>query len=218
MFLHLLLAVSNIQATRNIIDFALERGVEPLIFLSSLSAFGRITVPVVDERTPVDSPAPYGLSKLYGEHMLREVEGKVRSLSLRLPGLLGPGCSGPWLAGVMARAREGRDIEIFNAAQPFNNAIHVEDLCRFIASVLNRTKAGADMVSLGTTDSLPLIEVVELIKARTASRSNIVDRGPRDGAFSVSTAKAERDYGFSSMGIRETVCLYADHATAKAAA
>ncbi len=94
----------NIVATNTIVDFALKKSVKLFIYLSSLSVYGNIVETVLTEETNRVNVSPYGLSKYFGEEILKCNEQLV-SISLRLPGILGKGSTGPWLSKVINNAQ-----------------------------------------------------------------------------------------------------------------
>src|SRR5207248_1320682 len=97
----------------------------------------RVEDPVVDETTPITDPDIYGLTKLIGEKLVGDPTATFRSIAIRLPGVVGPGSVRNWLTNVVAAAKEGREIDIYNPTASFNNAIHVADLARFVANLLH---------------------------------------------------------------------------------
>src|SRR5579871_5943010 len=63
---------SNMLATENLLCLAQQAGVRRFIFFSSVSLYGEIQAPSVDEATPVVNPGPYGVSKLVCELLMRD--------------------------------------------------------------------------------------------------------------------------------------------------
>jgi nucleoside-diphosphate-sugar epimerase len=198
-------ALSNILATKHVIDFAIDKEVDKFVYFSSLSALGNIKDAHVGSDTIVVSPGPYGLSKLYGENMLAEVCDLISSLSLRLPGIVGQGCHGAWLAGVAARAAKNEDIEIYNSNSPFNNVVHINDVCSFVSDVLEMMPKKFETVTLGTLDNLSVHEVVETIIRNSGSESKIINRGPRDGSFTIDTSSAVNNFGYKPMKLLDVL-------------
>src|SRR6266481_3953120 len=127
----------NVTATTRLIDYACEACATTFIYLSSLSIYGNIVGPVVDEATSIVNPNVYGVTKYKGETMLREAP--LRSLSIRLPGVIGRGSVRNWLTGVLHAAKHGRTIALYSPENKFNNAIHINDLCRFVADMVEHT-------------------------------------------------------------------------------
>lgn len=129
---------SNIEGTRKLLEYAAKHGVSKFIYLSSVSVYGTVQVPIVDEKTPVTDPGIYGMTKLIGELLVKEA-GLKSSMALRLPGVLGPGASTPWLCRVLEKLKNNLPVEYFNPYSPFNNLLHVDDLDMFYQLKICRT-------------------------------------------------------------------------------
>jgi nucleoside-diphosphate-sugar epimerase len=187
----------NVLATARLLDYARTAGARTFIYLSSLSTYGHIAVPVVDETTAVVDPDVYGITKYLGEVMLRDLP--ARSMSIRLPGVLGPNAVRNWLTGVLAAAQAGREIACYNPQAPFNNAIHINDLSGFIGGLLGGLDwSGHHTVTVGAKGRVSVREAVQIIIDTIGSRSSVrVSDAPRPG-FTISSAAAER-LGYTPM-------------------
>jgi len=193
---------ANLRMTRHILDYASRTGGGPIVFLSSLCVYGEIRSPVVDEDTGRVNPTPYGISKILSERMLQEAAGRVASLSLRLPGVLAQGAREIWLAKVREKARAGETIEIYNPESPFNNAVHVRDLARFIVALGERGLEGAGAVTLGCAEAMPVGEVVRTVIEACRSSSSIVVRPAEVPSFTISSERAIARYGYRPSPLR----------------
>src|SRR5262249_7182426 len=89
---------SNAEATRRLSSWARGAGVRKFVYFSSVSAFGQVAGPVLDESSPRVDPDAYGVSKWLGEVVLQEQADGLPSVSLRLPSVVGPGAARNWLA------------------------------------------------------------------------------------------------------------------------
>ena len=198
----------NSLATKRLIDYAREAQAKTFIYLSSLSIYGDITGPVVDEETPIANPDEYGVTKYAGETMLRETP--LRSLSIRLPGVIGPRSVRNWLTSVMEAAKSGRAIAIYNPQQPFNNAIHINDLCELTAGVLAADEwSGHDAVTVGAAGMTKVRRAVEILIQAFRSASLIEVKPAQKGAFTISSERACRRYGYRPMDIEKMLVRFA---------
>lgn len=198
----------NAEATRQVIAAAVAGGVKTIVYFSSLSIYGRISDAVVDETTPIVAPDAYGATKYLGEAML--AEAPLRSLSLRLPGIIGPKSVRNWLTGVAEAAQADRLISYYNPATPFNNAVHVDDLARFTADLIGLPGwDGHNAVTLASAGMTTVGHAVELVVRGLGSRSplNVVP-APRAG-FTISIERARAQYGFQPMQIEEALRKFA---------
>ena len=89
--------INNIVATQNVVDFAKRKRVKKIIYLSTVSAYGRVEN-ILTENTPRNNLDDYGLTKYVAEKIV--LESGVPSVILVLPGIVGNGCKDIWLVKV----------------------------------------------------------------------------------------------------------------------
>nr|WP_158600049.1 NAD(P)-dependent oxidoreductase [Azospirillum cavernae] len=192
----------NVLATRRLLAAAKTAGARRFVYFSSLSVYGRIVSDVVDERTAIDAPEPYGASKQIGEELVRACAGCFPSLALRLPGIIGPRSTRNWLSRVMEAACAGKEVMVFNPDTPFNNAVHVDDLTRFVVRLLGMEWDGADAVTLGADSMTTVLDAARRVVDGVGGDSKIVTReAPGAPRFTVSSRRAKALYGYAPMEI-----------------
>jgi nucleoside-diphosphate-sugar epimerase len=198
----------NVIATRNLLHWALRAGVRGLVFSSTVSVYGRIAVPVVDEATPVVDPGTYGLSKLLCERLLAEAAPRLPSVALRLPGIIGPGAVTPWLGKQLLAARAGRPVRLFNPDTPFNNAVHVADLADLVDRLLRDMPQGFDAVTLGAGGAMPLKAAVERLLSGLDAEIVVEDAAGRR-SFAIDSGRAVARHGYRPQEIGAMLDRYA---------
>jgi nucleoside-diphosphate-sugar epimerase len=198
----------NATATARLVAHAWAAGAKTFIYLSSLSVNGRISGLVVDEQTPIIDPDAYGMSKHLGELIVRE-EPSLRSLSLRLPGVIGKGSVRNWLTSVLTAAKENRPITLFNGEAQFNNAVHVTDLCAFVAALLHSDWSGHDVVMLGAAGATTTRRAVNILVEATGSRSLVGTEVSRRPPYAISIERARKLYGYAPMQIETMLQTFA---------
>lgn len=197
----------NVTATQRLTDFAAAAG-SPVVFCSSVSVYGEVVDAVVDEATAVRNPEPYGMTKRLAEMMLAERSPAFSSLSIRLPGVLGPGAETPWLAAVLRQARGNGEIRIYNPKVGFNNAVHVADLASWLASLAEHGLAGSDVVTLGARGRMNVEEVVRKVVDATGSKAKIREVCTDRRSFTISIDRACNRYGYRPMDIAEMAEIF----------
>jgi UDP-glucose 4-epimerase len=186
----------NLGGTAAVVAAALRWQCRAFVFFSTVSLYGEVTVPVLDETSPSCHPDAYGMTKLLGERMLAEQAAGLPSLALRLPGLVGPGAQRNWLTRVADSLGRGEPVPAANLDAPFNNAVHVEDLSAFVVNALARDWSGADAVVLGARGTLPIRAVIERL-ARAMGRTPRIEPVPSTrAAFTLSSAHAMARWGY----------------------
>lgn len=191
----------NAEATQRLVELAGAAGVGRFVFFSSVSVYGEIDRPLVDEETPVRGPDDYGKTKTIGEELLRDGAAGMPALALRLPALIGPGAGRNWPARTLEAILSGDTVTIYNPETPFNNAVHIADLTDLIEGVLESDYSGFDVVTLGAEGTLSVREAVERL-ASVTNRDLQLKEGPSERvSFIMSSERAKRLYGYAPMEI-----------------
>lgn len=199
---------NNAEATRRLVLWARGIGVTRFIYFSSLSVFGRISGPVLDESAPRVDPDAYGVSKWLGEVVLCEQGDAMASLSLRLPGVVGPGAVRNWLASMAVAAKGGREIAYFHGDADYNNAVHIDDLCRLVTGVLCRGLSGHDVVTLGAAGAMKVRDMVTSMAVGLGGRSSLRELPAPRPSFTVSIARARKLYDYQPLAMSDMVARF----------
>ena len=188
--------IDNAVFSNQLIDFAKRSGVKKFIYLSTISVYGEILTGEVLESTPIINPSLYGTTKRYAEQYLDQQKGVISSISIRLPGVIGYKSVRNWLTTVLNSARNGDEIKVYNSESLFNNAIHVDDLCQFVVSLLSSELNGAEIINVAAKDPISIQNVVELINAGFGSKSKITFSNINSTSFLISSEKAKDLFGY----------------------
>lgn len=186
----------NIVATKNLIDFANKNKVKKFIFLSSISALGEINDKLINSYTPVCNPLDYGLSKLICERLLLSKKNKFKSLSIRLPGVLGKNSVRNLLTEIMSKVKSNKDIDIYNPDSKFNNCVDVIELSNFIVELAEHKITNNDVFPIGAAKSLKIIDIVQKIINKVGSTSKIRIINKDILSFRISNACAIKKYNY----------------------
>lgn len=218
----------NVEGTRNVIRAGVACGAKFFVHFSSVKAMGEETEYVLDEDSPCMPMTPYGISKLESEDVVRSDADRtgMRAVIVRLPMVYGPRNKGNlprmirWadrglpfplfqpdslrsiiyvenvVAGVLAlltHAPEGVSTYILKDREDCSPRRLFTAICRELGKPARFLPVPAAMVRLGTMISKDLLKIT--------------------GSFRVSSAKIERDIGFTSPisteeGVAKTVRWY----------
>ena len=169
---------SNINATRNLLDFAVSCSAKLFIYLSTVAIHGNVLVQELTENTPQHEPDLLGMTKFLAERVVETYADRVPSVILRLPGVVGPellSLGRPWLCGVLKKALSHEPIKIYNGDSPFNNVTDLTDIGKLITLLMEHWTSGVDIFNLATREALPLRQVVQNIIHQTQSSSEIIE-------------------------------------------
>lgn len=198
----------NIMAMQALVTAAKEWKVKAFIFMSSISTYGRIDWPFVEENTTRIAPDAYGMSKTFGEQLLK-AHG-IPSLSLRLPGILGPGANlRNWLPSVAKRIVQRERITAYNLEGPYNNAVHVADLAELIANVLEKPFYQSDEIVLGAGGTLTVREAIERLARELGLPLYLEESAESRPSFYINSALARHLWKYCPMHIAEMISRYA---------
>lgn len=194
----------NCQGTEQLLRLASEAGCPSYVFLSTMSVYGQVDVPIVYEDLEARNVDAYGLSKIKGEALFECLrEAGHRTLIIRLPGVIGRGSKNNFLSRTLEKLRENELISAFNPDAPFNNAALDVDVARLVEA----WQFGgwpACTVNFGASGALPIREVIEILRAEVGSSSLIEFEESKQRPFTISTERL-RALGFDPQPVRE--CL-----------
>lgn len=199
----------NVDTVRALIGHAKSGRIGRVINFSSMSVHGRITDPVVDASTGSHDPTAYGQSKRWAELLLAEAARDVASVSLRLPGIVGPDAHGNWLARCRRTFRANTVLRATNPNFSFNNAVHVEDLARFVVSLCRREIDGASAVPIAAAEPIRIDAMLALLASAIGSTARVefseTDRRP----FAISSEQAVAEFGYEPASVTNVIERFA---------
>ena len=193
----------NALLTDRMIAYSKRVGVSRFIYLSSLSVYGDISTETVDESTPIVNPGIYGVTKRVGEQLLQSESQCLSSMSIRLPGVVGPKSVRNWMTQVLHAARDGREIDAYNPQASFNNAAHVADITNFVSHLLDIEWSGTEIVNIAAGGELSIRDAIQIIVSGFGNRSRVVFREGGRPSFTISSARAMEQFGYNPMKIDE---------------
>lgn len=198
----------NLAMTGQVAAYGRRVGAKGVIFASSLSLHGRIRGGMVDERTGIIDPSPYGISKHLCELVLQECSPHFPTISLRLCGVVGRGAQNIWLARVLSSTFRGEPVEISNADSLFNNVLHTDDLFGFVLNLMKSGFCGFSAFPLASGGPMTVRDVVSGIIASTGSSSEIIDMGEGGTPFLISSEYARRRFGYVPPDVATALTKY----------
>lgn len=182
---------SNVIATKNLLDFAIEKGSPLFIFLSSTSVYGRIDSSVVDEETPINANTPYGITKYIAELLLREREAIIPSITLRIPIVVGASIESGWPFKAYQILLRKEPLYINNADFPLN-MLDVSDVYDLVFLSQRLSPRTSEVFTVGCKDFFSVRQVAKIIRQRIQSESRIIENHNTQMPFTVSSEKAAR--------------------------
>ena len=198
----------NIVGTHQLAAAAERSNARRIIYLSSLSLYGYVNVPILQETTAMCDPEPYGLSKYMAEIILRESTPSKPSISLRLPAVLGKSRNQNWFVKTTEKAARGEDIGIFDPDGRTNQAIYIEDLTLFIGKLVRQEFKNTDIVTIAASGGLTIRQIVEKMQRKFGSKSKIFVENSRRCANVILNDRAIKNYGYVPRDFEEVLERY----------
>jgi nucleoside-diphosphate-sugar epimerase len=199
----------NVEGSRRLFEHAAHTGAEAIIFCSSMAVYGHVDVDMVDADTPMHDANAYGRAKHECERLLAglsRAHARLRTVSIRLPGVVGPGSHDNFLSDTMARLVAGETAVVRNPDSLFNNVVHVDDFARFAETLLVSLPRGHRAITIGAGTPLPIREVVAIMQASARSGAVRYEHGGRP--FLISSDHA-RLLGYRPASVRDSVERFA---------
>ena len=188
----------NLKSTENIINFAKDKKIQNLIFLSSISIYGKITEKSLKVSTKIRSPDMYGKSKLFNEKLIHT--SGMKAVSIRLPGVVGKSSKRNLLTRIVSSKK--KTIYAYNKFSKFNNTINVENLSDFIISLCKKKfKKGHYPILVSSKEPIKIHKVLNII----APDKKIVYRPSNINSFIIDNSVAIKKYNFNPWTVTYTL-------------
>jgi nucleoside-diphosphate-sugar epimerase len=200
----------NLEGSRRLFEHAVKSGVSVIVFCSSMAVYGRVVADVIGPDSPVNAPGTYGRSKLASENELAELcrmHTGLRALSIRLPGVVGPGSHDNFLSDTAAVLAAGGTANVRNPDALFNNVVHVDNLALFVEALLSTIPRGHRVTTIAAADTLPVRQVVALL--RTAAGPGAAVRYRHEGHSFLISSEHARTLGYRPATVRDAVERFA---------
>jgi nucleoside-diphosphate-sugar epimerase len=200
---------------RSVVESSLEARAEAVAFLSSMSVYGTVTVPIVTEDTPPRDPDPYGSAKRDAELMLSDAvaRGLGSGLAIRLPGTVGRGSHHNFLSDALASILGGATVRARNPDAPFNNIVYVGDLVRFLQQWIERPLPGFNVINLGAEQPMSIRDVLSRLFALCKREQRLVFEPGGKTPFLISIERA-KSLGYRPASVGESLGAFVRDATA----
>jgi nucleoside-diphosphate-sugar epimerase len=166
---------TDIEGTKNILDVALERGVDRMIHVSTTAVYGIPDHHPLLETDRVRGVGPYGVAKVRAEEICRE----YREKGLCVPIIRPKSFIGPERLGVFALfydwAKDGRGFPMIGNGKNRYQLLDVEDLCDaiYLCAFLDRDRVN-DVFNIGAKEFATMREDYQAVLDRAGFGKKIV--------------------------------------------
>ncbi len=136
--------------------------IKQVIYLSSMSVYGKINLDVINENTKPNSPNQYGLSKLLGESDLEKTcnDRNQKLAILRLPGVIGKKMPEVFFKRLYDSIHSQSEISIRSKNSIFNNAVLDSDIFHTSMKILRNQKENIILLNHHSENILTLGDLI----------------------------------------------------------
>lgn len=189
-----------------LIDRAQELNIRRLVHISSMSIHGRVSTEVVDEHTSVTHSVPVGAAKWAAECFISNERSSIEAISIRSPAIAGPHANRHFLAKIfLSMVRGPGKISVSNPDHLFNNIVHENVIADFVITLLDKESLPTyRAVPIGSTDPLPLREIIDLMAKATNYKGRIDWVEPKSPPFRIDSTGAI-ELGYKPITTLETI-------------
>ena len=196
----------NVTASCRLLRKAVERGVKRFVFASSMSVYGLAARPQpVREEDPIAPQDPYAACKCAVESAGQALtaKGDIEFVALRIARVVGPGArntSSPWRSQIFETSRGGEAISIPFAPETLLSLVHVQEVARMLAILLEAGKLGHAVYNAPaeTWEARRLQAMLERVTGARVALGGNASAGPAcDGN------RFAREFGFQLRGLSE---------------
>lgn len=178
----------NVIGTRNVLQCALEGGINSIVVASSAAVYGSFPDMPLVESVPVECLSPYAKSKATNEEDVVAFRKKgLNAIALRFFNVYGPGqrsdSSYASLIPIFVHAmKSGKRPTIHGSGEQTRDFVHVHDLARAIHTMISRKEPYEHPVAnVASETQISVLEVVQCINQGLKKRTNMKAIVPRHG-------------------------------------
>ena len=195
--------------TLHLVNRALTLGMKRIIHISGMDAYGKITVPTVNENTKPNYQNPYGVAKWAAESYVVGASGLIEGVSIRSPAIAGASHARHFLARTLQKMLNGDlMIEASNKDFYFNNIVHENILSNFVFKLLSQSEfPESQAVVVGSIEPMRLEDILKYLADVTQFKGKIVWANGPVSPFSIDFSSS-LIYGYEPISVIETLKLW----------
>lgn len=203
----------NVVTTSTILDAVSENPPGLFVLVSTQTVYGEPEASPVKESAPLRSAHPYGMTKAMAEQLAAFAAAKMKVVVLRLPSLFGKGQADSLVDGFARLAMADQTIELYNRGETVRDVLHVDDVVRAIAQVIERMPdEPLTVANLGTGRAYTAWDIAAMTVSALGGRGQVVRSekgvGGYHGFFADITIARER-FGFQPTTLEQSLERFA---------
>lgn len=156
----------NTKMTYNLVDTAIEAGVDDVVFTSSSTVYGEAPRPTPEDYSPLEPISPYGASKLACEGILSQAAhtAELTVYNVRFANIVGPRLRGAVVPDFIEKLREDPDqLTILGNGHQEKSYMHVADCIDAMLHVYEHADGPMATYNLGTRTTTSVNRIADIV-------------------------------------------------------
>ena len=185
---------ANIKMTNNLLKLCKQFGCKRIIYLSTMSIYGKITNKIVYEDLKPKNLDLYGLSKKISENRILSFAENNLSIAtiFRLPGVVGKDSKYNFLSNTLKKIKKKQPITISNVKSKFNNVVHVDNLKEIIFQSIKKEKS-SQIYNLSSIRPIKIESIINLFYKKLKKEKNYTIVKSKSGSFIICKKKIRKN-------------------------
>jgi nucleoside-diphosphate-sugar epimerase len=182
----------NHKIDRDLYSFLANGCIRTVVYLSTMSVYGKIQSSYISENTPSNDPDGYGRSKREGEELVRS-SGVERKMVLRLPGVVGKGMPRVFFRKCYESLCNGQEITIRSRDSLFNNSVYVSDIYRTCMSFATGIGDSFKILNHHSLDVISLGDMLDAFARKLKVKAKLRETEECGSPFLITNDGCEED-------------------------
>jgi nucleoside-diphosphate-sugar epimerase len=197
--------------TLHLVNQAVSLGVKRIVHVSGMDAYGRISVPTINENTKPDYQNPYGVAKWAAESYVAGASELIEGVSIRSPAIAGVNHVRHFLARTLQKMiSSNQDIQASNKNFYFNNIVHENVLSDFILNLLSKSELPKfQALVVGSIEPMRLEEILSFLAKVTEYKGQVDWITSSTSPFNIDFSSSVT-CGYKPFSVSETLRLWTE--------
>lgn len=200
----------NKKIDESILKIIEESNINKVIFLSSMSVYGKKKRRIVFENTKLNNLDLYGKSKLFMEKKLKFLSKnkKINVVVLRLPATIGLGCHSTFLSRLSNEIKKRKKLDVYNSNTLFNGCIHINNLNKIIVKILEKNFLGFDILNIFSSKPIKIITIFNLYKQKLNKKVKFNIKKNETNNYTIDSLKFKKTYKLPLTSTIDNIKMY----------
>jgi nucleoside-diphosphate-sugar epimerase len=185
----------NIKMTNNLLKLCKKYRCKRIIYLSTMSVYGKIKSKIVHENLNAKNIDLYGLSKKISENrILHFAKNNFCTATIfRLCGVVGKDSKYNFLSNTLNKIKNNQPITFTNANSKFNNVVSINNLSEIICKSINKEKS-SKIYNLASTKPLKIKSIINLFYKKLKKTKNYTIEKNDNNSFLICTKRIRENH------------------------